>query len=121
MNHDPYYVTPRRPLTPAQKLKMFLANDGICCLCGHKIDGVKQAWDEHVDPLWLNGTNDLANRKPAHEVCARGKTAAEAHDRAKDRSVSAKHFGAKKRPTMAGSRGSKWKKKMNGTVERRDA
>lgn len=119
MTHDPYHVTPRKPLTPAQKLKMYLAHNGICCLCGNKIDGVKEAWDEHIDPLWLNGTNDMGNRKPAHAKCARLKTAAEAKDRAKDRSVSAKHFGAKKPSTMAGSRQSKWKKKMNGEVVRR--
>lgn len=118
-NHDPFYVTPRKRLTPTQKLKMFLANGGICCICRTKIDNVKQAWDEHFDPLWLNGTNDASNRRPAHKKCARLKSAAEAKDRAKDRNVAAKHFGARKRSTMPGSRDSMWKKKLDGTVVRR--
>ena len=121
LNHDPYRVEPRKRLTPKQKLKMFLAHDGICCICGCKINGVKEAWDEHVDPLWLNGSNDKANRKPAHAKCARLKSANESADRAKVQSVAEKHFGARKQPSrpMPGSRASGLKKHMDGSVSRR--
>jgi len=119
MTHNPYAVTPRKPLTPKQRMKMFLAHDGICCICGFKIDGVREAWDEHVDPLWLNGTNDEKNRRPAHAKCARQKTAMEAGQRSKDEAVAERHFGARKRATMPGSRNSPWKRKMDGSVVRR--
>ena len=119
--HDPYHVGPRKPLSPKQKLKMFLEQGGVCCVCGGKINGVREAWDEHVNPLWLNGDNSKPNRSPAHIKCARQKTAAEAGDRSEIRRTAEKHFGARKsksRP-MAGTRASGWKKKMDGSVERR--
>jgi 5-methylcytosine-specific restriction enzyme A len=121
MTHDPYYVTPRKPLTAKQKLKMFVEHGGICCLCGTKIDGVKQSWDEHVDPLWRDGTNDMQNRRPAHVDCARKKTAAEAQERAKGQRIAERHFGAKERKSrpMPGTKASGLRKRMNGTVERR--
>lgn len=118
--HDPYRVERRKPLTDKQRLQLLIANDGRCCICGGKIDGVHEMWDEHVNPLWLNGDNSAENRAPAHVRCARTKTAAEATKRAKGRRVAEKHYGAKrsKRP-MPGSRASGWKRKMDGTVERR--
>jgi len=121
MTHNPYHVTPRNKLTPKQKLKMFVEHDGKCCICGHKINAVREAWDEHVDPLWRNGTNDMGNRAPAHEKCARQKTSEEADERAKGQRVAEKHFGAKetKGPPIPGSKRSGWKRKMNGELVRR--
>jgi ribosomal protein L34E len=120
MIHDPYRVERRKPLTQKQKLKMFIANDGICCVCGRKINGVKEAWDEHDDPLWLNGTNADNNRKPAHAKCARSKSADEAVARGKVQRVAERHFGAKKtKQPFPGSRASPWKRRMDGTVVKR--
>jgi hypothetical protein len=96
MTHNPYAVEIRKPLTAKQKLQMFVEAGGICCVCGFKIDGVKEAWDEHINPLWLNGDNSAPNRAPAHEKCARAKTSGEAEVRAKIRNTAEKHFGAKK-------------------------
>jgi len=118
--HDPYRVEPRKPLTAKQRLKLFLEHEGVCCLCHNKIKTGEPWIDEHVQPLWLEGTNDWTNRAPAHMECARQKTAREAKARAKGRRVAEKHMGARKakRP-MPGSRASKWKKRMDGTVEPR--
>lgn len=114
MTHDPYAVTPRKKLTPKQRLKLFIARNGKCCICGGKIDGVKDRWiDEHIIPLADGGDNDADNRGIAHVSCARAKTIKEATDRAKHRSAAERHFGAK-RSVMPGSRTSRWKKKMNG-------
>ena len=120
MTHNPYAVTSRKPLTAKQRLQLFIAEGGTCCICGGQIDGVREAWDEHIDPLWLTGDNARANRGVAHERCARVKTSGEATTRAKVRSVAERHFGAKRpaRP-MPGSRRSAWKKKVNGEVIRR--
>jgi len=121
MTHDPYHVTSRKPLTAKQKLKMFVEHNGICCVCGGKIDGVKQAWDEHVDPLWRDGTNDMQNRRPVHVACARQKSADETKDRAKGQRIAEKHFGAKEKrgPAMPGTKRSGWKRKINGETVRR--
>lgn len=117
VTHNPYEVEPRKPLTAKQKLQMFLEAKGICCICGGKINSVKEAWDEHQNPLWLNGDNSAPNRAPAHVKCARVKTADEAALRSKIRNTAERHFGAKSTAsTMPGGRKSKWKKKLNGQV-----
>lgn len=117
MTHDPYHVEPRKPLTNKQRLEMFIRHNGICCLCGQPINGVKEMWDEHLSPLWLNGDNKAENRAPAHVRCALVKTAGEAKTRAKIRKGAERHFGAHRaqRPMPCGRR-SKWKKKMDGSV-----
>jgi 5-methylcytosine-specific restriction protein A len=118
---NPYSVTPRKPLTDKQRLEMFLAHKGKCCICGNQIDGVRERWiDEHELALCFDGSNDLTNRGPAHEACAKTKTAKEATTRAKGRRFSEFHLGAKrsKSPMPCGRR-SKWKKKMNGEVVER--
>jgi hypothetical protein len=120
MTHDPYRVEPRKPLTPKQRMELFVRHSGICCLCHNKIDGVREMWDEHINPLWLDGDNSAENRAPAHARCAKEKTAREAKQRHKGRRIAEKHAGAhkSKRP-MPGSRASKWKRKMNGEVVER--
>lgn len=117
--HDPYAVERRKPLTPKQRLKLFVEHEGRCCICHNKIDGVHEMWDEHINPLWLAGDNSASNRAPAHERCAREKTAREAKTRSKGRKVAEKHAGAHrpKGPPMPGSRRSRYKKKMNGKWE----
>jgi 5-methylcytosine-specific restriction protein A len=118
--HDPYSVHPRKNLSSKQRLQMFVDAKGICCVCGGKIDGVRDAWIEHINPLWLNGDNSAPNMQPAHIKCAKAKTAGEATDRAKGKRIAEKHYGARKsaRP-MPGSRASGWRKKMNGEVIKR--
>ena len=121
MTHDPYKVEKRKALTDKQRLRLFIDRDGLCCICGGKINAVNERWiDEHIAPLWLDGDNELSNRAPAHEKCARAKTDKEATERAKGRRVAERHFGAKRstRP-MIGSRASGYKKKMDGTVVKR--
>lgn len=117
MIHDPYYVEPRKPLTNRQRLEMFLRHKGVCCLCGTKIDAVRDMWDEHINPLWLNGDNSAENRAPAHMRCAKEKTAKESGERAKIRRVAEAHYGAKRSKTpMPCGRRSKWKRKFDGSI-----
>lgn len=132
MTHDPYGVTPRKALTNRQRLQLLIANKGRCCICGQKIEGYRERWDdydlnsipfvdEHIVPLWADGTNEFSNRGPAHERCAREKTAKEATERARVRSSAERHFGAKRpKRVMPGSRRHHLKKKLDGTVVRRD-
>jgi hypothetical protein len=116
LTHDPYEVEPRKPLTPKQKIEMFVRHGGICCICGTKIDSVKDAWDEHQNPLWLNGDNNAENRAPAHAKCARVKTSGEAKERAKVRRIAERHFGARKTKKPK----SKWKRMPDGRVVLRE-
>jgi 5-methylcytosine-specific restriction enzyme A len=82
----------RKPLTPLQRAAMFDAHKGICCICGQVIEGRK--WiDEHQRALALLGTNDMANRGPAHVACAREKTKDDVSMIAKAKRIRAKHLG----------------------------
>lgn len=77
-------TTRRERLTPRQLLKLFEDNNGICCICGFKIDadkkwmdtlkGEKGFVDEHRRALGLGGSNKLQNRGVAHIHCASVKT-----------------------------------------------
>lgn len=132
MVHDPYYVTPRKPLTNKQRLQLLIANEGKCCICGAPIVGYRERWDdydlssvpfvdEHIIPLSRNGTNDWGNRGPAHVNCAKAKTAKEATERSRGRKAAEFHFGAKRpKRIMPGSRRHHLKKKSDGRVVRRD-
>lgn len=130
--HDPYRVEPRKRLSDKKRLELLIANGGKCCICGLQIVGFRERWDdyeledipfvdEHIKPLWRDGTNEFNNRGPAHEKCATAKTSTEATQRAKVRDTAERHFGAKRpkgRP-MPGSRRSGLKRKMDGSVEPR--
>jgi 5-methylcytosine-specific restriction protein A len=67
-------TTKRKPLTPTQRLKLFEAHGGKCCLCEQPIRAGSKWIDEHQRALVLGGSNDLSNRGPAHEACALAKT-----------------------------------------------
>lgn len=97
--------TPRKPLTPTQRLKLFEAHKGICCLCERKIQAGEVWIDEHLTPLGLGGSNETANRGPAHEACAAGKTNGKDGDlatiaKAKRRKM--KHLGIRPQTKLQG-------------------
>jgi 5-methylcytosine-specific restriction protein A len=67
-------TTPRKPLTPTQRLALFELFKGICVLCDCKIMAGQRWRDEHLRALGLGGSNALKNRAPVHEACADAKT-----------------------------------------------
>ena len=79
-------TTPRKPLTPRQRLKLFEQHKGICVLCGLQIRSGEKWIDEHLLALGLGGSNDTENRAPVHLACAKAKT----HDEDMPRIVKAK-------------------------------
>lgn len=114
-------TTKRKNMTPRMRLKVWEAHKGICKLCGGKIDGVRERWIvEHIIPLALGGEDTEANMAPAHEGCALAKTFGKSGDiakAAKAKRVKSKHLGIKKsKNPLPGSKGSKFKKKMDGSV-----
>lgn len=115
-------MTKRRKLTRLQRVRIFDANCGVCCICILDIDKVKDKWIvEHLKPLWLGGADDESNMAPAHERCAIEKTTKEAPIKAKGDRIRARHLGVKKsqsRP-MPGTKASGWKHKIGGGWERR--
>lgn len=120
---DAFYVEPRKPLTKLQRAKMFAEHNAVCCICKTKIDAPREKWiDEHMIPLSRGGNNDMDNRGPAHERCATAKTKVDKAGLAKDRRIYANHIGAKekrKSRPMPGTKASGWRKRFDGTWERR--
>lgn len=108
----------RKPLTRKQRAALFLRQDGLCPCCSQKlhIKGHEDVTiiDEHVNPLWRGGSNDLSNRELWCSKCASDKTSGESTQRGKTLRQRDAHIGAKKpskRPMM-GSKASGWKCKM---------
>lgn len=112
----------RRRISPSERVAIFERAHGRCHLCGEKI-GLAERWDvEHVVALELGGdeAKGSLNLQPAHVACHKPKTAEDVGRIAKAKRVAARHIGAKvSRQPLPGGRASKWKRKINGTVEPR--
>lgn len=108
----------RRRWTQKRRLALFEAHKGLCHICGDKIDGTRERWDvEHKIPLAMGGDDDEGNCAPAHERCHKDKTKADRGQIAKADRVRAKHNGARQaKTTIPGSKKSRWKRKLDGTV-----
>lgn len=111
----------RKPLTRKQFVELFMRQDGRCPNCTQKLQSKGgqevEIIDEHVNPLWKDGTNELSNRELWCKPCSKPKTAREAGERSKVYSARDKHIGAlKSRSPMSCGRNSRWKKKMSGEV-----
>lgn len=95
----------RKRWSSTARLRIFLANNGVCHVCGQKIS-VGEGWDlDHRIALALGGDDAEHNLAPAHRKgCHASKTAQEdvpAIARAKRRQIA--HVGAKppKRPIQS--------------------
>ena len=113
----------RRSRTTLQRAAIFDAHNGLCHICGEKIDGTREAWElEHIIPYALMRDDSDENLAPAHVSCHRAKTRKDKGDIAKSNRVRAKHFGAKapSRFPLPGGRNSKFKKKIGGGVVARE-
>jgi 5-methylcytosine-specific restriction enzyme A len=101
-------TTPRKPLTPTQRLKLFEAHKGLCGICGGQIKAGEGWIDEHIIPLGLGGSNDLSNRAPVHAACADSKTHGKDGDVAKiakAKRVKMRHLGISRPKQKIASRG----------------
>ncbi len=108
-------TTPRRPLSAHRRLQAWERTKGVC---EAPIDGVRERWIvEHIRALELGGADDLANMGPAHEACARTKTRNDHARTAQAKRQKIQHLGAAEpsRP-VPGSRGTLFKRKINGRV-----
>lgn len=95
----------RKRWSASARLRIFLANDGRCHVCGGKI-GVGEGWDlDHRIALALGGDDAEANLAPAHRKgCHAGKTAKEdvpAIAKAKRRQIAHLGASAPKRPIQS--------------------
>lgn len=118
-------TTTRKKMTPRLRLKIWERHKGVCCICGSAIDGTREPWIiEHIRALELGGPDEEDNMGPAHERCAIVKTSGPRGDHAmaaKAKRAKARHLGIKKSKTpLPGGKASKWKRRIDGTVVKRE-
>ena len=113
----------RKKITPKARIEIFEREKGICHFCNLKVHP-GQDWDvSHEIPLEIGGDDHGANLRVAHRTCHRVHTSKVDMPRiAKTKRIRAKHLGAatKSKSPMPMGKSSVWKKKMDGTVVRRD-
>ena len=112
--------SPGAAIPPRVRLRVFERHKGICHISGRKI-AAGEKWDcDHVIALINGGEHRESNLAPALVDKHRAKTAQDVAEKARAARVRSKHIGIKKakRP-LPGSRLSGWKRRMDGTVERR--
>jgi 5-methylcytosine-specific restriction enzyme A len=102
------------------RLRIFRSHNETCHLSGRKI-GPGEKWElEHIKALILGGEHRESNLAPALMGPHKRKTAMEMAVKAKIDGSSKRHYGIKKsKNPMPGSKASGWKKRFDGTVERR--
>lgn len=104
------------------KARIVMAQDGICaCGCGVKLGAAGEGIDfDHTKALILGGENRESNLRALRRPCHAVKTRQDVKQKSVEARKRNKHLGFQgPKSTLPGSRGSKWKRKINGTVERR--
>ena len=115
----------RRSISAKERTEIFAAFAGVCHICGFEIDGGREAWQaDHIIPLRLGGDDERgsANIQPAHDACHSDKTREDVRHISKSKRMRQREMGIKKtvRNPLPGSKASRWKKRLDGTVVRRD-
>ena len=115
---------PRQVLTDHQRAKLFLERGGICHRCTVKITLGRRWYDEHLQSLGTGGTNAWDNRVLTCENCFHPKNSEDSKKLAKMRSTAVSNIippsqRQKKGRPIPGSKRSPYRKKIDGTVERR--
>lgn len=113
-------TTERKPLNTRRKLAIWEREKGLCMMCGCRLQPGHFIY-EHVRALELGGADADENIRLTCLPCAGQKTRDDHSKAAKAKRVKAKHLGLKKsKNPLPGSKGSKWRKKMDGTIVPRD-
>lgn len=113
-------ATDDTPIPPRVRVRVFLKFDGMCQECGTKIHGKRWICD-HTVAIINGGPNRETNLRPIHEQCDKHKTRRDVALKSKIYHKRAKRLGikTKKYRPIPGSRASGWKRKMDGSWEKR--
>ena len=114
--------TDTTPAPQRVKARIIMAQDGICaCGCGVKLGAAGEVIEfDHAQALILGGENRDINLRALRRPCHRVKTSQDVAQKSVKARKRAKHLGLHKpKSTLPGSKGSKWKRKVCGTVATR--
>jgi len=111
----------RASISTKKRVALFQSRGGLCHICGGKIN-VGEAWElEHRIPLAMGGEDAEANWELAHIKCHRTKTSDDVGQIAKAKRREARHLGGHvSRTPLPFGKKSAFKRKLDGTVVRRD-
>ena len=114
--------TPESKIPDRVKLRIVLAQEDKCALSGQKFRPGDKIEYDHKIALINGGENRESNLQAVLATEHKKKTAQDVSQKAKNDRVRKKHFGINSGPrsVIPGSKGSKWKKTIGGTVVLRD-
>ncbi len=115
-------ATPDTAVPPRVRVRVFERMNGRCGVCTRKIRAGEPWTCEHLVALINGGENRETNLGVTCQNCLPAKNAADVAEKSAVYRKKAKHLGAGStaaRP-IPGSKASPWKKRMDGTVERRN-
>ncbi|GAB5431249.1 MAG: hypothetical protein EpisKO_06190 [Epibacterium sp.] len=111
--------TDATPAPARVKARTIMAQDGICaCGCGVKLGAAGEAIEfDHETALILGGENRESNLRALRRPCHSLKTKQDVAQKSVEARKRNKSLGLHKpKGTLPGSKGSKWKRKVDGTV-----
>lgn len=107
------------PVPPRVRLRVYDKFKGRCAGCGAALFG-KTFTCDHVIAIINGGDNCESNLQPLGDGCCnKGKNKRDAALKSQTYRVRAKHLGIKKKSRFQTNRDGPFRKKMDGTVERR--
>jgi 5-methylcytosine-specific restriction protein A len=95
------------------KLRVHAKAEGLCAKCG--VEAATGQYD-HIIPLIIGGENRESNLQFLCTPCHKAKTKLDVKLKAKVARVRSRHLGLRKPSRFPGSRDSKFKKKIDGSV-----
>lgn len=114
--------TPDSRIPARVRVRVFQAQDGCCAVCRRKMAVAGEPFEvDHITPLVLGGENAEQNLRALCGPCHKAKTAGDVKQKATEARKRAKSLGVHRpKSTIPGSKGSGWKRKINGPTVRRD-
>lgn len=110
-------------IPPRVKARIIVAQEGVCaCGCGMKlgIAGERIEFDHRV-ALINGGENRESNIQALRRPCHQAKTRSDVAEKANVARIRKKHLGLHEPKTrLPGSRGTRWKRKIDGTTVPRE-
>ncbi len=109
------------PTPPRVQLRVIIHYDARCALCTRKIGGPVLWQCDHIKALVNGGENRESNLQPLCLTCHETKTKGDCREKSITYRNTLKHYGIKKRQwrPLLGTKASGWRKRMDGTLERR--
>ena len=111
----------RRRFSAKALVARLLEFDGRCAICRVVTGGAAGLEWDHIIPLEMGGDDALSNLQPLCRGCHKGKTSIDVGHIAKANRMQQREAGIKRQPrsVMPGSRASGWRRKLDGSTERR--